>query len=131
MATSYSTDLKLAIMATGENAGTWGQITNTSFQITGSTDPTAHILTINDGSGTAGQMRWVSNIFYSDTGNDIPMWGEDSSPSGIVEIYGTCVNNKNSAFAGVNILTAGGRPMADLVYINQSNIIPPSYFMRY
>jgi len=115
----------------GYDFGLWGQITNTSFQITGSTDPTAHILTINDGSGTAGQMRWVSNIFYSDTGNDIPMWRENGSPSGIVEIYGTCVNNKNSAFAGVNILTAGGRPMVDLVYTSQSNIIPPSYFMRY
>jgi len=33
MATSYSTDLKLAIMATGENAGTWGQITNTNLNL--------------------------------------------------------------------------------------------------
>jgi hypothetical protein len=115
----------------GYDYGLWGQITNTSFQITGSTNPVAHILTINDGSGTAGQMRWVSNIFYSDTGNDIAMWRENGSPSGIVEIYGTCVNNKDGAFAGVNILTAGGRPMDALVYISQSNIIPPSYFMRY
>ena len=33
MATTYSTDLKLAIMATGENAGTWGQITNTNLNL--------------------------------------------------------------------------------------------------
>ena len=28
MASSYSTDLKLELMATGENAGTWGDNTN-------------------------------------------------------------------------------------------------------
>jgi len=33
MATTYSQDLKLAIMATGENAGTWGQITNTNLNL--------------------------------------------------------------------------------------------------
>ena len=31
MASSYSTDLKLEIMVTGENAGTWGDITNTNL----------------------------------------------------------------------------------------------------
>ena len=33
MATIYSSDLKLSIMATGENAGTWGQITNTNLVV--------------------------------------------------------------------------------------------------
>ena len=33
MASSYSTDLKLEIMVTGENAGTWGDITNTNLNI--------------------------------------------------------------------------------------------------
>jgi hypothetical protein len=33
MATIYSSDLKLSIMATGENAGTWGQITNTNLYL--------------------------------------------------------------------------------------------------
>ena len=33
MATIYSSDLKLSIMATGENAGTWGSITNTNLYI--------------------------------------------------------------------------------------------------
>ena len=31
MASSYSTDLKLELMVTGENAGTWGDITNTNL----------------------------------------------------------------------------------------------------
>ena len=31
MASSYSSDLKLELMATGENAGTWGTKTNTNF----------------------------------------------------------------------------------------------------
>ena len=33
MATIYSSDLKLSIMATGENAGTWGPITNTNLYL--------------------------------------------------------------------------------------------------
>ena len=33
MVSSYSTDLKLEIMVTGENAGTWGDITNTNLTI--------------------------------------------------------------------------------------------------
>ena len=33
MASSYSTDLKLEIQVTGENAGTWGDITNTNLTI--------------------------------------------------------------------------------------------------
>ena len=33
MASSYSTDLKLELMVTGENSGTWGDITNTNLKI--------------------------------------------------------------------------------------------------
>ena len=33
MASSYSTDLKLELQVTGENAGTWGDITNTNLVI--------------------------------------------------------------------------------------------------
>ena len=33
MVSSYSTDLKLELMVTGENAGTWGDITNTNLNI--------------------------------------------------------------------------------------------------
>jgi len=33
MASSYSTDLKLELVATGEKAGLWGSITNTNLQI--------------------------------------------------------------------------------------------------
>jgi hypothetical protein len=33
MPTSYSTDLKIALMVTGENAGTWGDITNTNLVV--------------------------------------------------------------------------------------------------
>ena len=32
MASSFSTDLKLELMTTGEKAGTWGTITNTNLQ---------------------------------------------------------------------------------------------------
>ena len=33
MASSYSTDLKLELMVTGENAGTWGDKTNTNLNL--------------------------------------------------------------------------------------------------
>ena len=33
MASSYSTDLKLELMATGENSGTWGTKTNTNLNL--------------------------------------------------------------------------------------------------
>ena len=33
MASSYSTDLKLELMVTGEKAGLWGDITNTNLNI--------------------------------------------------------------------------------------------------
>ena len=34
MASTYSTDLKIQLMATGENSGTWGTITNTNLGTT-------------------------------------------------------------------------------------------------
>ena len=33
MASTYSSDLKLELMATGENAGTWGTKTNTNLEL--------------------------------------------------------------------------------------------------
>ena len=36
MASTYSSDLKLELMATGENAGTWGTKTNTNLNLTSS-----------------------------------------------------------------------------------------------
>jgi hypothetical protein len=33
MASTFSTDLKLELMATGENAGTWGDKTNDQFKL--------------------------------------------------------------------------------------------------
>ena len=33
MASTFSTDLKLELMATGENAGTWGTKTNTNLNL--------------------------------------------------------------------------------------------------
>ena len=32
MASTYSSDLKLELMTTGEKSGTWGTITNTNLQ---------------------------------------------------------------------------------------------------
>jgi hypothetical protein len=81
MATSYSTDLKLAIMATGENAGTWGQITNTNLNllqqaiagyenisIAGGAQTTA--LTMSNGA-ISNARNAVINLTGSITGNQV------------------------------------------------------------
>jgi hypothetical protein len=38
MASTYTTDLAIQLMATGENAGTWGQITNTNLVVSSTSD---------------------------------------------------------------------------------------------
>ena len=71
MASTYSTSLKLQLMATGENTGTWGTVTNTNLgtaleeAITGSVDVTfasadvTLTLTNSNAAQTARNMRLV------------------------------------------------------------------------
>ena len=49
MASTYSTDLKLELMATGENAGTWGDKTNTNLNLVQQAIAGVESITLTDG----------------------------------------------------------------------------------
>jgi hypothetical protein len=53
MASSYSTDLKLELMVTGENAGTWGDKTNTNLNLIQQAVAGYEAVTITDSTTTA------------------------------------------------------------------------------
>tara|TARA_R100001079_G_scaffold82015_2_gene45405 strand:- start:4705 stop:5928 length:1224 start_codon:yes stop_codon:yes gene_type:complete len=53
MASSYSTDLKLELMVTGENAGTWGDKTNTNLNLVQQAIAGFEQITLSAGSSTA------------------------------------------------------------------------------
>jgi len=81
MASTYTTDLAIQLMATGENAGTWGQITNTnlvvvqqaiagyeSISIAGGAQTTALVMTQNS---LANARNAVIKLTGTITGNQI------------------------------------------------------------
>jgi len=53
MASTFSSDLKLELMATGENAGTWGTKTNTNLKLIQQAIAGFESITISSGSTTA------------------------------------------------------------------------------
>jgi len=53
MASSYSTDLKLELMLTGENAGTWGDKTNTNLNLVQQAIAGVESITLTDGGTKA------------------------------------------------------------------------------
>jgi len=53
MASTYSTDLKLELMATGENAGTWGTKTNTNLNLLQQAIAGYEAITLTDSATTA------------------------------------------------------------------------------
>jgi hypothetical protein len=68
MASSYSTDLKLELMVTGENAGTWGDITNTNLNILQQAIAGYSSITLN---ATTGATLTFSNGIQSDGKNAV------------------------------------------------------------
>ena len=111
MATIYSSDLKLSIMATGENAGTWGQITNTnlyliqqaiggyeSISIAGGAQTTA--LTMSNGA-ISNARNAVIKLTGTITGNQIV-----TIPNGIEKTY--IVSNGTTGAFTVEFKTASG-----------------------
>ena len=53
MASTYSSDLKLELMATGENAGTWGDKTNTNLNLVQQAIGGFEQVTVGDGATVA------------------------------------------------------------------------------
>ena len=78
MASTYSTDLSLELVATGEKAGLWGTITNTNLQILQSASSGYTTLTLTtgntnlslaDGSDTANGKKFYIKLIGTLTGN--------------------------------------------------------------
>jgi hypothetical protein len=69
MASSYSTDLKLELMATGENAGTWGDKTNTNLNLVQQAIAGYEEVSIAGGAGTTTLV--MSDAALSDARNAV------------------------------------------------------------
>ena len=65
MASTYSSDLKLELMATGENAGTWGTKTNTNLQLVQQAIGGFEQVTVGDGATVALAMTDGTTVSYT------------------------------------------------------------------
>ena len=111
MASSYSTDLKLELMVTGENSGTWGDITNTNLVLLQQSIAGYEEVSIAGGAQTTALV--MSNATLSNarnavikftgtiTGNQIV-----TVPDGIEKTY-TFINGTSGDFT-VQIKTVSG-----------------------
>ena len=96
MASSYSTDLKLEIQVTGENAGTWGDITNTNLVILQQAIAGYSGISIAGGVGN-------TDLIFS---NGLTSNGKNA----VLELTGTITGNRT-----VTITTASG--VTNKVYV--------------
>ena len=102
MASSYSTDLKLEIMVTGENSGTWGDITNTNLDLIEQAIAGYEEVSIAGGAGTttlvmsdaalSNARNAVLKFTGTITGNRVV-----TIPNGIEKTY-TVINATTGAF---------------------------------
>jgi hypothetical protein len=100
MASSYSTDLKLEIQVTGENAGTWGDITNTNLVILQQAIAGYSGISIAGGVGN-------TDLTFS---NGLTSNGKNA----VIELTGTITGNRT-----VTITTASG--VKNKVYVIRNN----------
>ena len=102
MASSYSTDLKLEIQVTGENAGTWGDITNTNLVILQQAIAGYSGISIAGGAGN-------TDLTFS---NGLTSNGKNA----VLELTGTITGNRT-----VTITTASG--VTNKVYVIRNSTI--------
>jgi hypothetical protein len=102
MASSYSTDLKLEIQVTGENAGTWGDITNTNLVILQQAIAGYSGISIAGGVGN-------TDLTFS---NGLQSNGKNA----VIELTGTITGNRT-----VTITTASG--VKNKVYIIRNSTV--------
>ena len=136
MVSSYSTDLKLELMVTGENAGTWGDITNTNLVILQQAIAGYQTVALN---ATTGATLTFTNGALSDGKNAVieltgTITGNVSViiPDGIEKTY--LVKNATSGAFTVQIKTTSGTGptfAADdkgikLVYSNGTDVVDSS-----
>jgi len=133
MASSYSTDLKLELMVTGENAGTWGDKTNTNLNLVQQAIAGYQAVTVN-GTGTTTLV--MSDATLSNARNAIiQLTGTITAnidvtiPDGIEKTY-TIINNTTGAFT-VEFKTVSGTGTtfsatdkgAKIIYSDGTNIV--------
>jgi hypothetical protein len=133
MVSSYSTDLKLELMVTGENAGTWGDITNTNLVIIQQAIAGYETVALN---ATTGATLTFSNGALSDGKNAVieltgTITGNVSViiPDGIEKTY-LVKNNTTGAFTVQIKTTSGTGPTfattdkgIKLVYSNGTDVV--------
>ena len=89
MASSYSTDLKLELQVTGENAGTWGDITNTNLVILQQSIAGYSGISIAGGAGNT-DLTFTNGL-------------QSNGKNAVLELTGTITGNRT-----VTITTASG-----------------------
>jgi len=89
MASSYSTDLKLELQVTGENAGTWGDITNTNLVILQQSIAGYSGISIAGGAGNT-DLTFTNGL-------------QSNGKNAVIELTGTITGNRT-----VTITTASG-----------------------
>ena len=134
MASSFSTDLKLELMVTGENAGTWGTKTNTNLNllqqavagyqevsIAGGAQTTALAMT---DAALSNARNAVIKFTGTITGNQVV-----TIPDGIEKVY-TIYNGTTGAFtvqfktvSGTGITFSTTNKGAILVYSDGTNVV--------
>jgi len=133
MVSSYSTDLKLELMVTGENAGTWGDITNTNLVILQQAIAGYGTVALN---ATTGATLTFSNGALSDGKNAVieltgTITGNVSVivPDGIEKTY-LVKNNTTGAYTVQIKTTSGTGPTfattdkgIKLVYSNGTDVV--------
>ena len=134
MASSFSTDLKLELMVTGENAGTWGTKTNTNLNllqqavagyqevsIAGGAQTTALAMT---DAALSNARNAVIKFTGTITGNQVV-----TIPDGIEKVY-TIINGTTGAFtvefktvSGTGVTFSTTNKGALLVYSDGTNVV--------
>jgi hypothetical protein len=102
MASSYSTDLKLEIQVTGENAGTWGDITNTNLTILQQAIAGYTGISIAGGAGNT-DLTFTNGAL-------------SNGKNAVIELTGTITGNRT-----VTITTASG--VTNKVYIIRNSTV--------
>jgi hypothetical protein len=134
MPSSYSTDLKLEIQVTGENAGTWGDITNTNLNLLQQAIAGYQEVSIAGGAATTALV--MSNAALSNARNAvIKLTGTITGnqivtiPDGIKKVY-TIYNGTTGAFtvqfktvSGTGVTFSTTNKGAFLVYSDGTNIV--------
>ena len=133
MASSYSTDLKLELMVTGENAGTWGDKTNTNLNLVQQAIAGFQAVTVN---GTGTTTLAMTDATISNARNAVIQFTgtitaniDVTIPDGIEKTY-TIINSTTGAFT-VEFKTVSGTGTtfsttdkgAKIIYSDGTNIV--------